>query len=589
MPKDIKKLSKRLQRKVFFGSHEISTNTSRNETFFLNVFSFLTIIVMFSFGYLDVASNKFTIFGVLEMVVGLTLVLNILGLRLTHNITIAKRLLLASVLTMLTVILITGGGEYGGINWLFIFPPISFLLAGKKEGVFWLFGLLIAVMGVIILSVAFPFSSYSQAALNGSFLASLFAVSLCTFTYQLSVEKNESEIYANLEQSDRERRESSVILNNLNIGVVVVDNRGNITALNSSAENILRWRSDELIGKQFIRTIPLFNEFGDPISAENHPLYIKPKGILVANDLRIMRKDGTTFLCQLIGTPLMVSGKHRGTVSTIRDITKEHDAERAKTEFVTLASHQLRTPISAIKWLSEMLMNGDFGKLTSVQSKQINNILSSNERMSTLVNEMLIVANIDLGTLPIQPVLIDVGEVAEEVAEIEMNTIEPNKKINLKIKADKKLPKVYLDLTATKTILHHLIKNALKYTPANGHVSVEVIHTPASKDKHTEEMISIIVSDSGYGIPKSEQNKVFTKFFRSDNIKAFDTDGSGLGLYVVRSLLDYIGGRITFDSTENVGTTFVVKLPVAGMKTHSGHGVQTSSDIVNYLAETAQR
>jgi signal transduction histidine kinase len=251
-----------------------------------------------------------------------------------------------------------------------------------------------------------------------------------------------------------------------------------------------------------------------------------------------------------------------------RSERQAHKVELAKSEFVTLASHQLRTPISAVKWFSEFLLDDD--KLTKEQREHVSQIHESNERMAALVTELLTISSLELGSLPIRAEPAKLATIAHAALEEERAMLTRHKELTIREHYDKDLPDVALDPSLFKLILQHLISNSLKYTPKGGSVSLEITQTTKKVVPGSKGSIAIVLNDSGYGIPKNAQHRVFTKFFRADNAKDKDTDGTGLGLYLIKEVLGHVGGEISFTSTEGTGTTFVVLLPIEGMPAKQG-------------------
>jgi len=247
-------------------------------------------------------------------------------------------------------------------------------------------------------------------------------------------------------------------------------------------------------------------------------------------------------------------------VVVFRDVSKEREVDRAKTEFVSLASHQLRTPLSSVNWFAEMLLAGDAGKLTKQQNEFIQKIYDGNQRMVDLVNALLNVSRIELGTFSVEPEPTDIVEISKSVIE-ELTPQVKEKKLKIEEKYEK-IPKFSADPKLVRIVLQNLLSNAVKYTPEKGKVSADI----SLKNNN----ILIEIKDSGYGIPKDQQDKIFTKLFRADNVREKETEGTGLGLYIVKSIVDNSGGSISFDSAEDKGTTFHVSLPLSGMKAKEG-------------------
>lgn len=229
------------------------------------------------------------------------------------------------------------------------------------------------------------------------------------------------------------------------------------------------------------------------------------------------------------------------------------EQDQSKSEFIALASHQLRTPITAISWFSEMLLERESGELNAEQRDQINHIYLSNQRLTLIVEAMLTVSSLELKSLVIKPELIDIGEAAHKIIVKEQSSQKINKRLEIEENYDHGLEKLYYDPFIFKTVVQNLISNAIKYTPGGGKVSLQIL-------KEGDKLL-IKVTDTGLGIPKEDQEKVFTKFYRADNAKAVETDGTGLGLYIVKSLVEYVGGNIKLESKEEKGTTFLVVLP----------------------------
>jgi signal transduction histidine kinase len=235
--------------------------------------------------------------------------------------------------------------------------------------------------------------------------------------------------------------------------------------------------------------------------------------------------------------------------------------DKAKQDFVSLASHQLCTPLAAINWYSEMLLAGDAGELNKEQKKYMETIYHSIKRMIILVNALLNVSRIDLGTFSIEPEVVDLVKIADEVLDSLPKSF---KEKNIKIikKYDDKLPPFNGDPNLTRLIFQNVLSNSIKYTPERGEVRLSV----RKKDDH----FMIKIKDSGCGIPEDQQSRVFSKLFRAENVRRLETDGTGLGLYIVKSIVEQSGGKIWFESIIGKGTTFYIQFPLLGMRKKSG-------------------
>jgi len=228
------------------------------------------------------------------------------------------------------------------------------------------------------------------------------------------------------------------------------------------------------------------------------------------------------------------------------------EVDRAKTEFVSLASHQLRTPLTSVSWFSEMLLKSEVGPLNPKQKEYLDEVYAQNRRMIDLVDDLLNSSRIDMGMLNIEPRVVEIEKILENVIH-EMEPLAREKNINVEKNIAEKLPLVQTDPEMIRVVFQNILSNAVKYTPDRGQIYVKLTSLGTR--------VLLGVSDSGYGIPKSQQNRVFTKMFRADNIRSKVTDGTGLGLYIAKAVVKELGGKIYFESEEGKGTTFFVELP----------------------------
>ncbi len=379
-------------------------------------------------------------------------------------------------------------------------------------------------------------------------------------------EKNE-QLEASTALLQHETHKINAIFSSMAESLIAIDDQGRVKLLNQAASVTLGIAEGDAHDKKIEEILPLFRN-KVPITEKESPVYyaIREKSIartLLRDDMYTMGRDGNTFPIVLSATSLLNKADTGGVSGIImfRDVTVEKSIDQSKTEFVSLASHQLRTPLTAIGWYTEMLMSNDVGKTTKKQREYLSEISTSTKRMVDLMNALLNVSRIDLGTFAIEPEMVDVTEIAESVIKEQEPTI-ALKKMKVTHAYDKGIPKMSMDPRLTRIVFQNLLSNAIKYTPEKGsiHMAVE-----KQKDK-----IRISVSDNGYGIPKSNQVKIFTKLYRADNILIKDTDGTGLGLYIVKEIVEQSGGSISFTSEENKGTTFYVIFPKEGMKPKKG-------------------
>jgi signal transduction histidine kinase len=227
--------------------------------------------------------------------------------------------------------------------------------------------------------------------------------------------------------------------------------------------------------------------------------------------------------------------------------------DRMKSDIISIVAHQLRTPLSAIKWTLKILMDGDVGAVTAEQRELLTKGFDSNERMIMLINDMLEVDRLESGKLTYNFTPIQFEELVQEM----IGTLIPlatQRNIRMEFTAAAQLlPKIKIDPDKMREVLQNLIDNAIKYTKVGGFIMIGV-------DMQGEEL-HFWVKDNGIGIPDDGKDKVFSRFYRANNAIHTETDGSGLGLFIAQSVVKRHGGKIWFESVIDVGTTFHVLLP----------------------------
>ena len=352
-----------------------------------------------------------------------------------------------------------------------------------------------------------------------------------------------------------EKVKDEAMLSSIGEGLIAVDNDRKIMVVNRAAEEMLGWKMDELIGQE-LAILPLEDEGGNLIPVDERPTNIAlSNGQASETTYYFVRKDKTRFPIAINVTPIILGGKTVGAVDIFRDITREREIDKAKSEFVSLASHQLRTPLGIIKWYLEALADEDyFTKAPSATRKYLEEINKSNERVLTLVRDLLSVSRIEQRHVLDNPKPINFIGLIEDVVR-QMQIIAQKKDISLSLDAsDETTPPVTIDELRLHEVIENLVTNAIQYTASGGKVGVSV--------KRVDQSLLITIKDNGIGISTADQKKLFTKFFRSERATGHNPEGSGLGLYVVKSYVELWGGKITVSSTEGKGSVFTVTLPI---------------------------
>ncbi len=239
------------------------------------------------------------------------------------------------------------------------------------------------------------------------------------------------------------------------------------------------------------------------------------------------------------------------------------NANAAKSEFVSFVAHELKNPMTSIKGYTELLAGGKVGTINDMQSNFLHTIRSNVERMSTLVSDLNDNSKIEAGRLRLDFKAINVAEVVDEVVRSTRRQIE-DKKQTIDVTLPEQLPSVWADRTRVAQVLINLVSNAHKYTPEAGQVFVGAEAASNQWDPDgAPRVVHLWVRDTGIGISPQDQAKIFQKFFRSDDDKAREAPGTGLGLNITKSLMEMQGGRIWFESEFRKGTTFHITIPVA--------------------------
>ena len=330
-------------------------------------------------------------------------------------------------------------------------------------------------------------------------------------------------------------------------GFLVFDQKNKLVLINPQAEKIFNVNSKEIIGKTILDIASSDSNFKlltDFIKDKTKIERIFKKELSVREDL----------ILEVSTIPLAKGKKGLGTLIVLRDISREKAMEKTKIEFVALSAHQLRMPLSAIKWSAKMLFDEEVGKLTKEQKEYLDKIYQSNERMIVLINSLLDVTKIEEGRYIYRPTMGSIEKLIEPIIKTYKEEIRA-KNINFRLKRSvSKIPETRMDIEKISLVIENLLNNALRYTSVNGEVTISL--------KCDIKEIEFSIKDSGIGIPEDQKKEIFTKFFRAANARQTEPEGSGLGLFIAKNIIEAHKGRIWFETKENKGTTFYFTLPI---------------------------
>lgn len=345
---------------------------------------------------------------------------------------------------------------------------------------------------------------------------------------------------------EMERDKTIAIINNFPESLLFFDRENKLFSVNPKAEEFFP-KKEPVAGKTIseLSLFPLFAPIAKVIS----------KGENIA-DIFKQEMDLKEGKILEISTIAIMTGRERvGTLVVLRDISREKVVEKLKTEFVSIAAHQLRTPLSAIKWTIRMILDGETGEINAEQKDFLEKTYESNERMIHLVNDLLNVTKIEEGRFIYNAKNEDILKITKQITSA-FKEIAERKGVFLKIKEPKEdLPLVKIDLEKISIVIHNLIDNAVNYTNAKGKVEISI-----EKAKDKKEII-LSVKDTGIGISKDQEFRIFSRFFRGGNAVKADTEGTGLGLYIAKNIIEAHNGKIWFETKEGKGSVFYFTLP----------------------------
>lgn len=346
--------------------------------------------------------------------------------------------------------------------------------------------------------------------------------------------------------------ESSVLFDCIGEGAIITDERGYIARINQSALQILGYKEEELTGKWYTDAILAENVDGSEIPNIDRPITEAfLRGESVFRRICYRKKDGTLVPVALTVSPLVFNNQPIGAIQVFRDISEEVELEKAKDEFISIASHQLRTPATVVKQYTGMLLEGYAGELSDTQKQMLQKAYQYNNTQLHIINDLLKVAQADANRVVTIRKPTDMVHLLKEVIASSKLDYDSHH-VQLIFKTLVKSVMCNVDPLHMRMIFENLLSNANKYSPEERKVVVEL--------KDDLDNVIISVKDEGVGIALKDLPKLFTKFSRIDNPLSH-AGGTGLGLYWAKKLVDLHGGQVIVTSKLNKGTTFTVEIP----------------------------
>lgn len=357
------------------------------------------------------------------------------------------------------------------------------------------------------------------------------------------------------------------ILASIGDAVMACDRRGKIILFNRKAVEMTGFSAKEVIGKHYNRVVKFVREIDNEPSKDFIAQAMKTgQKTTMADNTLLIRKNGVKISVADSAEPIRyVHGELIGCVVVFRDITKEKETDKAKSEFISVASHQLKTPATIISLYTEMLLKEGGEVITSKQKEYLTQVSNANKRIVDIINTLLNISRIEMGIFSMDATPVDiVAFLKNGIQELHPSVKEKN--ITLQEEYHQLEHIVLIDMLLLTMVFSNLLSNSIKYAPVGGSILVKSNEVRRGEkvggNVIKEDSVLISVSDNGRGIPVDSQGKIFSKFFRSDNAHHDHADGTGLGLYIVKSIIDHVGGEVWFLSKETDGTTFYFTIPL---------------------------
>ncbi len=372
---------------------------------------------------------------------------------------------------------------------------------------------------------------------------------------------NDNKAFRNLANELSEvANKSEAVINAIGDGVVMIDGQGIIQLINPAAQIIIGWGKQDAMTLNYKSVLKLVDQKDAALDPASDPIQqaLNINQQIRTNNLTLMTKSDKKIMISLVVSPVNELGS--GVIAVFHDVTKEKAEEREQAEFISTASHEMRTPVASIEGYLGLALNPQTASIDNRARDFILKAHGSAQHLGSLFQDLLDVSKADDGRIANNPKVVDIVKFVKEITEgLEQKAIEKGLRLTFKPEPEntreKHIAPVYsvnLDNDHIREIVDNLIENAIKYTPTG-----EVIVDINGDDDH----VVISIKDSGIGIPAEDMPHLFQKFYRVDDKNTREIGGTGLGLYLCRRLSEIMGGRIWAESIYTSGSTFYVELP----------------------------
>ena len=374
-------------------------------------------------------------------------------------------------------------------------------------------------------------------------------------------------------QLETSEEKSEVIIQSISDGVIVFDKTGKISLINSAAAALTEWTTADAIGLDAHSVLKLTNEDGSHLNVKDDLLSIATnQKEVVTKTVIINGHGGKQTIVSLVISPLLIppNNEAEGAVAVLRDVTKATQVERQRSEFISTASHEMRSPVAAIEGYLALALNPQLSTIDTKARDYLEKAHKSTQHLGQLFQDLLTTAKAEDGRLTSHPIVVEVGDFLEKLAE-NLRLVAQKKQLSLEFTNSEKsdiadateatlgssrvvrpLYYVFVDPDRLQEVITNLFDNAVKYTEHGG----IVIGLTGNDDT-----VQLYVSDTGQGIPADDIKHLFQKFYRVDSADTRSIGGTGLGLFICAKIIDLYHGNIQVESELGKGSTFYINLP----------------------------
>lgn len=360
------------------------------------------------------------------------------------------------------------------------------------------------------------------------------------------------------------KQQAEIMVQSISDGVLLIMPDNSISMMNPAAAAMTGSTIEQIKDAQYATVLNLQSDTGKPLEVTDHPIILAMKSTIpISKTVQLTSKDGKTITISLAASPVIENNKTIGVVVVMRDVSAAYQEEKQRAEFISTASHEMRTPVAAIEGYLALAMNEKVSKIDPHARSYLEKAHESTQHLGKLFQDLLMSAKAEDGRLVSHPQAVEMGSYVEQLAE------------SFKFSADKKglltdfifggnnepgiggastRPQyyVYVDPDRIREVVTNLFDNAVKYTPS-GKISLGLTGN--------SDVVQIYIKDTGPGIPATDLPHLFQKFYRVDNSATRTIGGTGLGLFICRKIVELYHGRIWVESQVGQGSTFYINLP----------------------------